>query len=55
MYCANNSKRILYHTVSHPDIGMWLHSWEKERGCGYNIMILYCSGSSSCQDIVSFH
>jgi hypothetical protein len=37
LYYAKNSKRILYHTVSHPDIAMRLRSGEEERGCGYRV------------------
>jgi hypothetical protein len=35
--CAKNSKRILYHTVSPPDIAIRLRSGEEERGVGYRV------------------
>jgi hypothetical protein len=37
VYSTENSKRILYHTVSHPDIGRRLHNGAEERGCGYRV------------------
>jgi hypothetical protein len=37
VYCTKNSKRILYNTVSHPDIAMRLRHGEEERGCGYRV------------------